>query len=248
MKTSVMSCIAAAAFLSACDDSVNTPEVLEILEAEAEALGGLQRLRSINTLRGKSQILDNDGSYSFSYIIDRSGFIRLESANDTGVFHTETLTPDDAWLFAKPAGASDLKDESIARLNHAVIDTFTTGRERINMGYRYEYMGTRELGSKKGNILKETAPDGGQLLFYYDDETSLVSCWKRLTNGKTWPDAEELKQEHCFTEYRWIDGFNVPVESVHLYSDTREVVWSMALLEYEVNPELDMSLFERPEN
>jgi len=248
-----------------CQAQVSSPKVLKILDAQTEAMGGEERIRSLRTLQYKTQDSSDSSGYHEIWHFARDGAVRndrvsLSSRKETysivvsSADAWEGTTSDDPTEAGLSVSAIDMRDtrdtrgqslDRIGWLKQQISDIFVSFRDRIENGYKYELLGRRNGPTGVEYVIKEIWPAGTEREIYITRETNLISCRQQQPYKDGWHGLRDT--EECYTGYKLIDGYLLPSIVARKTAGDRDAIADQyEIVDYKVNPDLDHKIFERP--
>jgi hypothetical protein len=123
---------------------------------------------------------------------------------------------------------SDMKRESLVVAQHADDPKFA-----------FSSGGTEKVGDIEAEVLDVNA-DGAQVRWFIDPQTGRIlrAVWR--TTGPEGPGEQVVD----YSDWKTVDGLSVPFKEVRSLAGQRQA--AVEVKEVEINPAVDMKLFEKP--
>ncbi|MEJ2201337.1 MAG: aspartyl protease family protein [Desulfuromonadaceae bacterium] len=234
-----LSCLFLAGAVGACCHSGAGTDPYAIFQAHYQAIGGLERLKTIRTTQSSGNIRYDGLEGTFRCWSETP--LRYRQDEDFGVMQqSEGDDGQTRWQQDANGQVVEIRDEQtlIRRRLGELLERF----EHLNPASPYfhlSYLGTTEIDGRSCYQLRlSNSLNEDVTLFFIAAES-----WHLIKTVVRQPDIEVHTR---FDDFRWADGFLIPF---HQYSDIRprnksEEIW---LQEYRVNPAIDQKQFAVPE-
>lgn len=218
--------------------------VNEIVAKILQARGGLERAKSVRSVRITGKIYFNAEMYGpFLAEFKRPGMMHNEvTIRDQTVVRTFDgknggwiINPFNGQTAAEPMSASELKDAADeADFDGPLIDSEAKGN-------KIELTGKEQLNGQDAYILKVTHKDGTVSNFSYDAKTYLLAKW----SGTDMQEGKAIERETYFQDYRDVAGLKFAFELVSK-NPGGEYAQKIVVDKIEVDPAIDNSHFAKP--
>jgi hypothetical protein len=226
--------------LSTAKADANTQDPYQILTEHSEAIGGMDKAQSIQTLyaRGSVVILGSDLAGEFE--VWKRKPLPYRMSIDWGIMRTVSGDNGDyPWRIDANGKIQTFKDEHV--LNQREIQRLMRAFEYLDPASPYfdvSYEGRETVGNHECDVVKITNTIDATVIYqYYDNETRYL-----LEEIIKSPDNEEHKY---YDDHRTVDGvifpFRETVETI-LTGEKQEYIYTAII----VNPEIGDSVFEPP--
>ncbi len=217
-------------------------ELERVLDRHYEALGGLDRLREVETLRITGTNRFQQQEISVEYSARRPNLLRMESASP--VFEmVRVFDGERAWQAVSQPGESPQVVEMSGQDALELIRESDFDGPLIDYeekGHEVDYQGLVEQDGSEYHQLHVTEANGVTETYLIDaDEYRMV---RRISSVAV--EGGYLDFETHYGDFREVDGLVFPFSTATL-SDG-QVVFTGTIDEVEVDPELDITLFQRP--
>jgi outer membrane lipoprotein-sorting protein len=221
--------------------------VAEILNKNAEALGGLQNWKGVLTL-SMSGKMDVGGTPPMQLPVllemkrPRKSRVELQFKGDTAI---QVFDGTNGWKFRPYLNRRDVEPYTAEEMKAAALQSDLDGplMDYNAKGYSIELMGTGPVEGRNTYTLRVTQKDGQSRRVWVDAEAFLelkIEGIPRRLDGKQHPVATFLR------DYRTVNGLKVPYTietSVEGVKQTERILIEKVV----VNPPLQDSLFGKPQ-
>lgn len=222
---------APAAAGSTAEGTALAKKVLDFAGGKAK-IDALQSMRQTATISAKTPAgpMDMESEMLVRYPDMRRSVMKTPMGEMTMVF-----TPDASFVLT-PMGAQDMPgSQRDAIRNQSKSDFFTVLRNIDNPKYTFAAAGSEKVGDVNAAVLQVNA-DGSQQKWFIDPATGRLL--RKSGQGRM---GEEITE---FKAWKTFDGINVPVETSVIQNG--EVAASTKITNVEINPAVDLKLFEKP--
>lgn len=218
-------------------------DVDDLLERHYEALGGLDRLLEIDSLRIEGTNRFQNQEISVTYLAKRPNLLRMETASHNvrviRIFDGET-----AWQVMRQAGRGKEVTEmegqdAVELIRESDFDGPLIDYEE--KGHRIEYRGSEAWDDREVHRL-DVVEAGGVEETYFLDAESLQVVKK---SAKVPVEGGIIEFEMYYDDHREVEGLVFPFATT-VVSDG-QTVFTGTVEEVELNPDFDRGLFEKPE-
>ncbi|MVM35194.1 DUF4292 domain-containing protein [Spirosoma sp. HMF4905] len=238
MKTNKFLAAAVAALVSV---SAYAQTVDEIVDKHVAALGGLDKLKGINTLiverslsvqgmeiPSKTTMVVNKALRTESSVMGNSMIQVVDNGGETGWMLRPTMMQGTGEPEDMPA--DQIKQQK------GQLDPFGPLVNYKEKGNKVELVGKEKVDKKDAYHLKVTTKDGQTVDEYIDATTYMMTKVKSTMNGQ---DAEI-----SFSDYKAIDGVQFP--NTMEIANAQMGAITMSTTKITVNPKVDESVFKKP--
>jgi outer membrane lipoprotein-sorting protein len=231
-----------ASLLAAAPAAAQKPTAEEIVAKNIRARGGIDKIRSVQTLRMTGTMLVNDEKLPTTIEWKRPDKTRWEFEADgqtaIQVYDGKrgwTLMPFDGDRDPEPMSDRELEDVALqADLDGPLVDAEAKGN-------KIELIGKEDAEGRPAWELRVTRKNGDERYVYIDAETYLQT----LTVTKRTVEGREIEIRSIIDDYRGVDGLQLP----HSFDAAAEGVpqgQSLRFSKAEVNVPIDDSRFQKP--
>jgi outer membrane lipoprotein-sorting protein len=220
-----------------------SPAVDGIIAGYVAARGGLEKLRSLRTLRQEGRV--NAGAGRDGLVtreIKRGGRIRFEFTVQgvTGVFASDGKEGWKVYPFDGEMGPQPLPEDVVMEASEqADIDGPLVDWK--SKGHQVELAGRETVDGREAYRLKVTLKSGGVLFSYLD----VKSKYLVKTESTRQVRGRPVRMETTFSDYRKTKGILFP-HLVEVRAAGRPQVLRVVVDKVEVNPPLSDARFARP--
>ena len=232
-----------------------------VLDASLAAMGGLEKVRSINSVRVRHEGVGHWRNQSPKatgpaastatnglLIVDfQNGRLFWDNATAfPGGFDNRTqlmISPREGWganpyekrWFSIPNPNINNNRNLLRRLPHYFII------DALERSSHLRWMGEGTFGGKKQDVVTYSASDGQQFTLFFDASTHLLTKYEQLFTDAQTGDA---LLEVVWPGYRQLDG--IPVPTGRVLRRVNEEAENVRFTEFVINPPLPDSLFQKP--
>jgi zinc protease len=220
--------------------SASNPEGKALAAKVANAMGGLSKLQSIKTMRVSIAESDSGGPSSpvdVTIAFPDSMHVALQTPQGA---LTIVTSPDAAFLSMEGMGTRSMppaqKNEMLSQLHH---DLVYVAQHADDPSFTFTAAGTEKIGDVDAAILDI----GGAipwLRWYIDPKTGYILREKYKGLGQSGPFDGETN----LSDWRAADGLTMPYQ--HQNKQNGEQTSIAEFKKIEINPQLDLKLFEKP--
>jgi outer membrane lipoprotein-sorting protein len=242
MKRPAPAAVAALASILAAASAAASPTAQSIVEKNIEARGGMDKIRSVQTLRMTGTMLVGDERLPTTIEWKRPNKTRWEFEAD-GQTAIQVFDGKKGWTLMPFEGNRDAEEMSDRELEDVALQADLDGPlvEAEAKGNRIELIGKEDAEGRPAWELKVTRKNGDERYVYIDAETYLQT----LTVTKRTVDGREIEIRSVIDDYRSVDGLQLP----HSFDASAEGMpqgQSLRFSKAEVNVPIDDSRFQKP--
>jgi hypothetical protein len=209
----------------------------KILKKWITARGGQDRLSKIKQIQSTciANIFPGNLNLTVDMFVKGSDKIRLD-LKIPNLAITQVVNRGNGWATDMDGNVIDMPEETYREFSlRAEANEVLLNPEQYNHVFTYE--GREASDNKEYILLKETGKDGLVTTHYIDPDTFLRRKYITMRNDDT--------SEVIESDYRDVEGIKVPF-STKIIRNGAEYVTTW-VTEYKYNPDMDDSLFDRPE-
>lgn len=232
----------AAALLFAAAAGAAELTVDEILAKNAEARGGLEKIRAVKSLRltGKMAMMGMEAPITL--VQSRPQKLRMEFTLQ-GMTGVQAYDGTTGWMIMPFMGK---KDPEVM-----TGDMLTPLKEQADMdgpfidyakkGHKVELLGKADVEGTPAYKVKLTTKDGTDTTVYFDAETFL----EVKTESKRKIQGQEMENETVIGNYQEVDGLLIPF-SIEIKQKGAPAGQAITIEKAEINPAIDETVFKMP--
>lgn len=220
-----------------------------LVAANTNARGGAAAIESIQAVGFEFQVTEPKFTVRGRYVATREGFMRVDIMAGGERVYTEALGPDGAWQLRKGQTEGTPESEAgAAALRRGVVENLYGLHELPGLGYTLTFAGSRKLGNENYWAIDVKAPSGFSETLYLDEHTYLVT--RKIETSALHPDLDAAKKrfETLSLDYRPAGGVEFARKSEKRNLDTGEIVQTTIVKSVSINPDIDGSVFRRPQS
>lgn len=229
-------------FTSSLNSKIFSQTVDEIIENYANALGGADKLLSINSLIYTGTIAGGGRDLPFTLIVKRTGKTRTE-INFQGMQLINACDGKTGWVVSPFQGTKDaemLPAEEVKSLrkNSEIEGELINYKDK---GYKAEFMEKDDFEGSEVYKIKLTDNDGDITYYFIDTDTDLLL----MSKSKIKIGEKEISTETVYGNYRITDGIMFPM-SFEIKSTGDNNRQNISFDKVEINASVDDSIFKLP--
>ena len=217
----------------------------QIIQKHTEALGGLEKLKAIETvtITGTAALMGGQMGAPITIRMKRPAFLRMDMHIQERTF-VQSFDGATGWTlnsFSGPASPQRLSEEDAktARDNADFVEGSLVGYE--SKGTSVELLGQEAVDSKPAYKLKLTKK-GGTVEYVFLDASSFLPV---KTSGRRKQIGKEVDYESMPSDYRAVHGVVMPF-TVRQKLNGRDSM-EVSILNVDVNTPIDDAIFRIPE-
>lgn len=231
--------------LAGCERTAVTLD--ELMERNAEAVGGKAALEAVRSIRFDLHIVDPGSEVDGIYLAARPGRMRIDvSANGQHVF-TEALGEKRAWQWKGKGEPVEASATATAALRHGVeLPGHIFGLHELRQrGHRVELAGREQVGKVNYHVLRVTFADGYNTSLYLDPELWLIT--RRRDVRPLHPDVDPTPTtiESTMSDFRRVGDLLFPFKSTDTDLASGKTLETATVRSITLNPALEPGVFEK---
>jgi hypothetical protein len=216
----------------------------DIVNKHIQAMGGLDKIKSVKTLRMTGKMVMGQGMEAPMTIeTARPNKLRVEFTFQgmTGVQGFDGTKGWQVMPFMGKTEPEELPAEQVEQMKEqADIDGLLVGYK--DKGSTVEYLGKGDLEGTPVEKIKLTKKNGDVVTFFIDAESYLVL----KQAAKITMMGQQVEGEAILGDYKQVDGITYPFSMEQKAQGAPGAGMVMSFEKIEVNPELDGSRFDMP--
>ncbi len=224
---------------------VNQPPAAVILDQYIQAMGGAEKLATLNSFVASGQSIGfaglggNGEFHIFAQAPDRRGmWINFPEHPDRGI-SAWTYDGKTGWISA-PRGFLGEYELTGNDLSGARLDAVVSFPGQIKSAFPKWRVGLDDtVGDRVADVVQGSDPSGLLGTFYFDKETHLLLRYVRQTPSP----VGHISVQQDFEDYRDVDGIKFPFKYSFLWLDGR---FTATLSEVKVNAPVEETKFAKP--
>ena len=213
-----------------------------LLAKVIEGLGGVKKVQSVKSVRQKVSILANTPQGEMSIDAEQLWVLpdRLWQKMTTPMGEMTIVLSPTAAFMAAPMGTRDMpasrKEDAMSDMRR---EPLVVAQHADDPKFVFSGGGTEKIGEVEAKVLDVNA-DGTRVRWFIDPQTGRIV---RATSQSTGPEGPG-EQVVDYSDWKSVEGLSVPYKEVRTRGGERES--SVEVKEVEINPTVDMKLFEKP--
>ena len=226
----------------AAEPAASNAEGKALIGKVVAGLGGEEKIKSIKSIRGeaKLQFKTPQGDVEISGVetIVYPDHVHQQMVTPRGEM-TMAASPESAFM-ASPMGARDLpgsqKEEMLGEIKR---DPIYIAQHAADPAFTFASAGSEKVGDVEAAVL-DVSGEGASVRWYVDPSNGHILRARWQGSGPEGP--AELVAD--FSDWRTVDGVTLSFKE----TETRngETALSEEMQKFEVNPSIDMKIFEKP--
>jgi outer membrane lipoprotein-sorting protein len=217
----------------------------QIVQKHIEALGGLEKLKALQTLKATGKALLNDGQFEAPVAMwaQRPALTRIE-INFKGKSFVHAFDGTTAWTVNPFSGSEEAEKASPEETKMAQDDADFVDGPLVNYqakGNTVELVGKEDVAGSPAYKLKVTKKGGFSEYDYLDAKTFLAV----KSAGKRTQDGKEYDFESYPGDYRPVNGVLIPFTTEQKLAG--RTTMKLTLVTVEGNVPIDDAVFHFPE-
>ena len=220
--------------------NLNAQSVEEIVNKHLDAIGGKQKLSSINSVKMENamEVMGNSATTTIT-ILNGKGY-KTES-EIMGSKMVQVINDKGGWMINPMGGSSDPVDLPADAAKQAASQLFIVPLlDYSNRGMKLNLEGKETIGGADAYKLKVTNKEGADITMYIDASTFYLTrlvqsadvMGQTVTNTITYSDFKK-------TEHGWVVPFTTDIDMGGMFQLKNK------LSKIEVNPTIDVSIFDK---
>ena len=220
--------------------NLNAQSVEEIVNKHLDAIGGKQKLSSINSVKMENamEVMGNSATTTIT-ILNGKGY-KTES-EIMGSKMVQVINDKGGWMINPMGGSSDPVDLPADAAKQAASQLFIVPLlDYSNRGMKLNLEGKETIGGADAYKLKVTNKEGADITMYIDASTFYLTrlvqsadvMGQTVTNTVTYSDFKK-------TEHGWVVPYTTDIDMGGMFQLKNK------LSKIEVNPTIDVSIFDK---
>lgn len=220
--------------------NLNAQSVEEIVNKHLDAIGGKQKLSSINAVKMENamEVMGNEATTTIT-ILNGKGY-KTES-EIMGSKMVQVINDKGGWMINPMGGSSDPVDLPADAAKQAANQLFIVPLlDYSNRGMKLSLEGKETIGGADAYKLKVTNKEGADITMYIDASTFYLTrlvqtadvMGQTVTNTITYSDFKK-------TEHGWVVPYTTDIDMGGMFQLKNK------LSKIEVNPTIDVSIFDK---
>ncbi|UCF78103.1 MAG: insulinase family protein [Candidatus Eiseniibacteriota bacterium] len=216
----------------------------EIMQKALAAMGGAERVLSLNSissvLTASMSTPAGDMTIDMTLVLVYPDRFRLDMQTPMGAV-VQTLDGDSGWM-STPQGVMALQGSQAAELKKMVrFELFSVLKAFVRGEAEIQYLGDTQLdGHDVFELLVSLGDDASSRMFVDKKDYTIVGNSRRANTMEGPAEITEI-----LSDFRDVEGLKVSFASAQRAGDKE--VSSSSISEFKINPEVDLSIFAKPE-
>jgi outer membrane lipoprotein-sorting protein len=214
----------------------------ELIKKNIEATGGLDKIRSIQSVKYTGKFLTQGMEFPFTMIQKRGSKMRIE-AEIMGSTMVQVFNGEKGWGINPMTGSTDPQPMSEMEEKSFKLQADMDGPlvDHADKGYTVEYLGEEDVEGTPAYKLKIDTNNGIVMNIFFDKEYFL----NIKSSNAIKVDESEFETQTYPSDYQEVDGLVQPFAIETRNGDT--VLNQVMMEKVEYNVEVDDSIFVMPE-
>jgi len=222
--------------------AVQAMDADELINKNIEATGGLEKIRSVQSVKYTGKFLAQGMEFPFTMIQKRGSKMRIE-AEIMGSTMVQVFDGEKGWGINPMTGSADPQPMSGMEEKSFKLQADMDGPlvDYADKGYTVEYLGEEDVEGTPAYKLKVDTKDGIVMSIFFDKEYFLNI---KSSNAIT-VDENEFETQTYPSDYQDVDGM---IQPFAIETRNGDMVLNQVMMEkIEYNIEVDDSIFVMPE-
>ncbi|MEN8005871.1 MAG: hypothetical protein ABFS42_02605 [Candidatus Krumholzibacteriota bacterium] len=222
--------------------AVQAMDADELIAKTIEASGGLEKLKSVETVKFTGKFLAQGMEFPFTMIQKRPDMMRID-AEIMGATMVQCYSGEKGWTINPMTGSTDPQPMSGIEEKSFKLQSDMDGPliDYADKGYTVEYVGEEEVEGTPAHRLKVDTNDGIVMDVFMDAEYFLVI----KSSNKLTVDENEFETQTYMSDFQEVEGLVIPFA---IETRSGDAVMNQIMMEKaEYGVEVDDSLFAMPE-
>jgi len=221
----------------------------EVIDRNTKAMGGRAAIEAIHSIEVSLHISDPGSEVDGIYYAARPGRMRIDISVAGKHVFTEAFEGQHGWEWngkeSKPAST-----QATAALEHGVeLPGKLFGLHELRQrGHQVELVGREKIGGINYYALAVTLKDGYRTTLYVDPTTWLITRRRDFRPLHVDIDPTPTTIEQRSSDFRVISGVRFAFAGSETDLKTGKVLETSQIKSIKINPPLDKTLFERPQD
>ena len=219
----------------------------EIIDRHAEAMGGRQKIESLQSVEIQLHIKDPNFEVDGVYRAARPGRMRIDIIADGKRVYGERFDGTKAWQWQDGKGEKEEGATPTAALRHGVeLPGNLFGlHEMQKRGHKLEFTGREKADGIEYYVVRVTFADGDQPSLLINPQTWRIERRREVRALHPDVDPPPTIIESRKSDWRQVDGFWFAFAGEDVDLKTGKVLESSQIKEIKVNPVLDPAFFTK---
>lgn len=220
--------------------------LLDIISRNTEAMGGTERLESVQAIEVSLHIKDPDFEVDGIYHAARPGKMRIDIMADGKPIYMERFDGEKGWQW----NGKEEKEESAAptaALRHGIEmpGNLYGLHEMQKRGNTLELAGREKVDGVEYYVLHMTFADGNKTSLFVDPQSWRITRRREVRALHPDIDPTPTTIETRYSDYRSIDGHWFSFSSQNIDLQTGKILETVRVKAIKVNPAIDQAIFAK---
>ena len=233
--------------VAGCHKSSDFLSLDEIIERNADAIGGRAAIEAIQSIQIDLHIKDPSFEVDGTYYASRPGKMRIDvSAEGKHVF-TEAFDGQSGWQWEGKGEQKPATEKATAALRHGVeLPGKLFGLHELKArGHRMKSIGRERIDGVNYHVLQLILNDGYAVSLYVDPNSWLVIRRRDVRPLHVDVDPTPTTIEQVSSDFRDVSGVKFPFATTEKDLNTGKLLESTATKGVKINPTLLPTLFDK---
>jgi hypothetical protein len=233
--------------LAGCHKSSDSLSLDEIIERNADAIGGRAAIEAIQSIQIDLHIKDPSFEVDGAYYAARPGKMRIDvSAEGKHVF-TEAFDGRTGWQWEGKGEQKPATEKATAALRHGVeLPGRLFGLHELKArGHRMKSLGRERIDGVNYHVLQLILNDGYAVSLYVDPNSWLVIRRRDVRPLHVDVDPTPATIEQVSSDFRDVNGVKFPFATAETDLNNSKLLESTVTKSVKINPTLPLTLFDK---
>ena len=236
-----------AIFVTGCHEPSDSVSLDEIIERNADAIGGRAAIEAIQSIQIDLHIKDPSFEVDGTYYAARPGKMRIDvSAEGKHVF-TEAFDGQSGWQWQGKGEQKPATEKATAALRHGVeLPGKLFGLHELKArGHRMKSIGREQIDGVNYHVLQLILNDGYAVSLYVDPNSWLVIRRRDVRPLHVDVDPTPATIEQVCSDFRDVNGVKFPFATAETDLNNGKLLESTVTKSVKINPTLPLTLFDK---
>ncbi len=223
-----------------------SPTLDQLIERNAEAVGGKSAIEAIHSIRVELHIADPGFEVDGSYLAARPGWMRIDITAGGQHVYTEALSRTRGWQWKGKGEPGEESAMATAALHHGVeLPGHLFGLHELRpRGDRIDLIGREKVDGINYHVLRLTLSDSYITTLYLDPESWLITRKRDVRPLHPDVDPTATTIENKMSDFRRVGDVLFPFASTDADLSTGKILETTAVRSITLNPAFDPRIFE----
>jgi hypothetical protein len=233
--------------VAGCHKSSDSLSLDEIIERNADAMGGRAAIERLQSIQVDLHIKDPSFEVDGTYYAARPGKMRIDVSVEGKHVFTEGFNGQNGWEWDGKGEQKPATEKATAALRHGVeFPGKLFGLHELKArGHRMKSIGREQIDGVNYYVLQLVLNDGYPASLYVDPNSCLVTRRRDVRSLHTDVDPTPTTIEQVGSDFRNVDGVKFPFATTETDLNTGKLLESTVTKSVKINPTLPPTFFDK---